>query len=129
MATVVSADFTDDSIAAYLGVVADRLHACANKATQGDWSLSAQTPSFIVDHSGGVLAGAVHSANARLICGAASPESVRAAADTLRALAALPPSNETRPALHAALTMAAEFDTQMRLKADSALQRIESPVP
>lgn len=115
------ADYTDDSIAAFLTAVADMLETCADRGTQGQWQVSQSPRTFITNESGGVICGAVQKSNARLIL-AASPDGPRATAALLRAVAEQPVTEQSLPARDAAFTMAMHLNRQMMLKADSRLR-------
>lgn len=116
-----SAAYTDDSVAQFLIGVADKLNTCADHGTQGLWQVSSSPRSFITDHAGGVVCGAVQKSNARLIL-AACPDGPRATAELLRAVAAQPVTEQTRPMTDAAFSVAAHYNSQMRLKVDSQLR-------
>ena len=115
------ADYTDDSIAAFLTAVADMLDTCADRGTQGRWQVSQSPRTFITNESGGVICGAVQKSNARLIL-AASPDGPRATAGLLRAVADQPITDESRPTRDATFTLAMHLNRQMMLKADSRLR-------
>lgn len=115
------ADYTDDSIAAFLAAVADMLDTCADRGTQGRWQVSQEPRTFITNESGGVVCGAVQKSNARLIL-AASPDGPRATAGLLRAIAEQAVTEQSLPARDAAFAMAMYLNSQMRLKADSRLR-------
>lgn len=115
------ADYTDDSIAAFLTAVADMLETCADRGTQGRWQVSQSPRTFITNESGGVICGAVQKSNARLIL-AASPDGPRATAALLRAVAEQPVTEQSLPARDAAFAMAMYLNSQMMLKADSRLR-------
>lgn len=119
-----AADYTDESIAAFLTAVADMLDTCADRGTQGRWQVSQSPRTFITNESGGVICGAVQKSNARLIL-AASPDGSRATAGLLRAVAEQPVTDQSRPSRDAALTMAMYLNTQMMLKADSRLRAVQ----
>lgn len=118
------ADYTDDSIAAFLAAVADMLDTCADRGTQGHWQVSQSPRTFITNESGGVICGAVQKSNARLIL-AASPDGPRASGGLLRAIAEQPVTDQSRPARDAAFTLAMHLNTQMMLKADSRLRPLQ----
>ncbi|PZT95433.1 MAG: hypothetical protein DI630_24410 [Gordonia sp. (in: high G+C Gram-positive bacteria)] len=115
------ADYTDDSIAAFLTAVADMLETCADRGTQGRWQVSQSPRTFITNESGGVICGAVQKSNARLIL-AASPDGPRTTAALLRAVAEQPVTEQSLPARDAAFAMAMHLNSQMMLKADSRLR-------
>lgn len=115
------ADYTDDSIATFLAAVADMLDTCADRGTQGRWQVSQSPRTFITNESGGVICGAVQKSNARLIL-AANPDGPRATAGLLRAVAEQPATEQSRPMLDAAFSLAMHLNRQMKLKADSRLQ-------
>ena len=114
-------NYDPESVTQFLSTIADRIDECVRKASPSPWT-RAQERSWLRGPDGGILAGAVHSFNMRLIVGA-SPDAYYRAANLFRTAAALPPG--TAPdVVDAAVDLALHYDQAMKFKASSLLQPV-----